>query len=39
MLVKIIAGSFKERTATGIPKGVHVEGFSGLRAAFFPPHG
>ena len=38
MLARSIAGSFNERTTMGTPKGVHEEGFSGLRAAFFPPN-
>ena len=38
MLERTIAASSKEQTATGTLKGVHEEGFSGLRAAFFPPH-
>src|SRR5947199_2783207 len=38
-LERTIAESSKELTVTGTPKGVHDGGFSGLRAAFFHPHG
>lgn len=37
-LVKTIAESFKEQTATDTSNGVHEGGFSGLRSAFFPSH-
>jgi len=38
MLEKITAASSNGLTVTGTPKGVHEEGYSGLRAAFFHPH-